>query len=153
MDECGAVMEWQWQGKTEVLGAKTVTVTLYPPQMSYRLTWDWTRALGWEPDGRPPEPEQAPAFVSDRAFRDGVTHWMSVVWCMYVCVYIELPVLDTASKLHFVEFQLCWTTKWTKCLITCISYNCTMFRHISIIIRELFVCWSYTPVASNRLCL
>jgi hypothetical protein len=46
----------------------------------------------------------------------------------------QLPVLDTACTLHFVEFQLCLTIKCTKYFIQCISYNCNMFRHLSIII-------------------
>jgi len=82
MNGYGALVEWYWQGKTEVLGGKPVTVPLYPP---HRLTWARTRALGWEAGDWQPEPGQIPAFVSDRAFRDGVTHWISVV-CMYVCV-------------------------------------------------------------------
>jgi len=33
MDEYGALVEWYWQGKTEVLGENPVTVSLCPPQI------------------------------------------------------------------------------------------------------------------------
>jgi hypothetical protein len=40
----GAPVEWNWQGKTEVLGKKPVPVPLCPPQIPHGLTRDWTRA-------------------------------------------------------------------------------------------------------------
>jgi hypothetical protein len=40
----GAPVEWNWQGKTEVLGEKPVPVPLCPPLIPHRLTRDWTRA-------------------------------------------------------------------------------------------------------------
>jgi hypothetical protein len=40
----GAPVEWNWQGKTEVLGERPVPVPLCPPQMPHGLTWDRTRA-------------------------------------------------------------------------------------------------------------
>jgi hypothetical protein len=40
----GALVEWNWQGKTEVLGEKPVPVPLCPPQIPHKLTWDRTRA-------------------------------------------------------------------------------------------------------------
>jgi hypothetical protein len=39
----GAPVEWNWQGKTEVLGEKPVPVPLCPPQISPGLTRDRTR--------------------------------------------------------------------------------------------------------------
>jgi hypothetical protein len=42
MNEYGALVEWYWQGKTEVMGGKPVTVPLCPPQISHGLTWDGT---------------------------------------------------------------------------------------------------------------
>jgi hypothetical protein len=41
----GAPMEWNWQGKTEVLGEKPVPVPLCPPQIPHRLARDLTRAF------------------------------------------------------------------------------------------------------------
>jgi hypothetical protein len=38
-------VEWNWQGKTEVLGEKPVPVPLCPPQIPHRLTRDRTRAF------------------------------------------------------------------------------------------------------------
>jgi hypothetical protein len=39
-----APVEWNWQGKTEVLGEKPAPVPLCPPQIPYGLTRDRTRA-------------------------------------------------------------------------------------------------------------
>ena len=33
MDEYGAMVEWYWQGKTEVMGENPVPVPLCPPQI------------------------------------------------------------------------------------------------------------------------
>jgi hypothetical protein len=41
----GAPMEWNWQGKTEVLGENTVPVPLCPPQIPHGLTRDRTPAF------------------------------------------------------------------------------------------------------------
>jgi len=35
-------VEWQWQGKAEVLSEKPVPVPLYLPKTPHGLTWDWT---------------------------------------------------------------------------------------------------------------
>jgi hypothetical protein len=40
----GAPVEWNWQGKTEVLGEKPVPLPLCPPQIPHGLTRDRTRA-------------------------------------------------------------------------------------------------------------
>jgi hypothetical protein len=40
----GAPVEWNWQGKTEVLGEKPVPVPLCPPQIPHGLTLDRNRA-------------------------------------------------------------------------------------------------------------
>jgi hypothetical protein len=40
----GAPVEWNWRGKTEVLGVKPVPVPLGPPQIPHGLTRDRTRA-------------------------------------------------------------------------------------------------------------
>jgi hypothetical protein len=40
----GAPVEWNWQGKTEVLGEKPVPVSLCPPQIPHGLTRDQIRA-------------------------------------------------------------------------------------------------------------
>jgi hypothetical protein len=40
----GAPVEWNWQGKIEVLGWKPVPVPLCPPQIPYGMTRDRTRA-------------------------------------------------------------------------------------------------------------
>jgi hypothetical protein len=39
----GAPVEWNWQGKTEVLGEKPIPVPLCPPQIPHGLTRDRTR--------------------------------------------------------------------------------------------------------------
>jgi hypothetical protein len=44
-DGYGAVVGWYWQGKTEVLGEKPVTVPLRPPQISLGMASHQTRAL------------------------------------------------------------------------------------------------------------
>ena len=38
MNEYGTLVEWYWQGKTEVVGEKPVLVPLCPPQISQSLT-------------------------------------------------------------------------------------------------------------------
>jgi hypothetical protein len=46
----GAPVEWNWQGKTKVLGKKPVPVPLCPPQIPHGPTRDWTRTSavrGW----------------------------------------------------------------------------------------------------------
>jgi hypothetical protein len=40
----GAPVEWNWQGKTEVLGEKPVPVPLCPPEIPHGLNRDRTRA-------------------------------------------------------------------------------------------------------------
>jgi len=40
----GALVEWYWQEKSEVLGEKPVAVSLCPPQISHGLNWDRTHA-------------------------------------------------------------------------------------------------------------
>jgi hypothetical protein len=40
----GAMVEWNWQGKTEVLGEKPVPVPLCPLQIPHGLTRNWSRA-------------------------------------------------------------------------------------------------------------
>ena len=37
------LVEWHWQGRTEALGEKPVTVPLCIPQIPHGLTWYWTR--------------------------------------------------------------------------------------------------------------
>jgi hypothetical protein len=44
MNEYGALVEWYWQGKTELLGEKPVPVQLYPPQISQVLARDRPQA-------------------------------------------------------------------------------------------------------------
>jgi hypothetical protein len=46
----GAMVEWYWQGKTEVLGEKPVPVPLCPPKMPRELAWHQT----WNPAVRSP---------------------------------------------------------------------------------------------------
>jgi hypothetical protein len=41
----GTSVEWNWQGKTAVLGEKRVPVPLYPPQIPHGLTRDRTWAV------------------------------------------------------------------------------------------------------------
>jgi len=43
MNGYGALVEWYWQGETEVLGEKPVTVPLCPPPNSHVLNWDQDR--------------------------------------------------------------------------------------------------------------
>ena len=40
---CVAVMEWQWQGTTEVLGIRPLPVLLCPPQIKCGLACNWTQ--------------------------------------------------------------------------------------------------------------
>jgi hypothetical protein len=63
MNEYGALVEWYWQGKTEVLGEKPVTVPLFPPQIWNEVAWDrtrfsavWDRRLTWHNDIKTPFP-------------------------------------------------------------------------------------------------
>ena len=52
MNGYGALVEWYWQGKTEVLGEKPVPRPLYPPQISHGLTKpgpSWQEAVGETP--------------------------------------------------------------------------------------------------------
>lgn len=37
-DECGAMVEWYRQGKTEIVGKKTVRVSTHSPQITHGLT-------------------------------------------------------------------------------------------------------------------
>jgi hypothetical protein len=41
----GVMVEWYWQGKTEVLGEKLVPVFLHSLQIPHGLDWDGTRAF------------------------------------------------------------------------------------------------------------
>jgi hypothetical protein len=40
----GALMEWKWEGKPELLEEKPVSVSLCPPQIPHGLSRDWNRA-------------------------------------------------------------------------------------------------------------
>ena len=42
MDEYGAIVEWYWQGKTEVLGEKYYTVWVVDGWMSMEQWWNDT---------------------------------------------------------------------------------------------------------------
>ena len=46
-NEYGAVVEWYWQGKTEVFGETPVSVPLCTPQIPHGLAWDrvWAFAV------------------------------------------------------------------------------------------------------------
>jgi hypothetical protein len=46
MNECGALMECYWQGKTEVQGEKPIPVPLHTRQIPHGLARDWTH---WPP--------------------------------------------------------------------------------------------------------
>ena len=48
MDEYGAMVEWYWQGKIELLWAKPVLVPLCPPQIRQGPAWVELRSLRWE---------------------------------------------------------------------------------------------------------
>ena len=39
------MVEWHWQGKTEVLGDTSVPLPLWPLRTSHGLTWDWTFSM------------------------------------------------------------------------------------------------------------
>jgi hypothetical protein len=41
MNEYGAMVEWYWEGKTEVLREKPVPVQLFPPQILHGQDWHW----------------------------------------------------------------------------------------------------------------
>jgi hypothetical protein len=43
-DEYGTLVEWYWQGKTQLLGQKVVSVSLCPPPISHGLVWCRTLA-------------------------------------------------------------------------------------------------------------
>jgi hypothetical protein len=49
----GALVEWDWHRKTEVLGEKPATVPVCPPQVQHGLTWYRSRAFAvirlWNP--------------------------------------------------------------------------------------------------------
>jgi len=42
MNIYGAFEEWYCEGKAELLGGKTFTVTLCPPQIQHGRAWQWT---------------------------------------------------------------------------------------------------------------
>ena len=51
LDECGAMVEWYWQGKTEVLGEKHYTAWVVDGWMSMEQWWndtDRTEQRWWE---------------------------------------------------------------------------------------------------------
>jgi hypothetical protein len=85
MNEYGALVEWYWQGKTEVLGEKTVPVPLCPPQISHRLTWD--RTLASAVSGR-----RLTVLTHGVAFCRRSDRQISEAWMMFtvnvVCRYI-----------------------------------------------------------------
>jgi len=47
-DEYGALVEWHWKGKSEVLGEEPVAVLLSPPQNSYYWPGIETGTPWWE---------------------------------------------------------------------------------------------------------
>ena len=47
MNEYEALVEWQWQGKTAVLGWKPVLLPLCPPQIPHFLSWFWAGISDW----------------------------------------------------------------------------------------------------------
>jgi hypothetical protein len=96
----GAPVEWNWQGKTEVLGEKPVPVPLCPPQIPHGLVsfflifpsngapveWTWqgkTEVLGEKPVPVPLCPPQIPhGLTRDRTRASAARCRQLTAWAM-----------------------------------------------------------------------
>jgi hypothetical protein len=65
----GAPVEWNWQGKTEVLGEKPIPVPRCPPQIPHGLTRDRTRASARRILNRTRHNRQTLQFYLNNAFK------------------------------------------------------------------------------------
>jgi len=45
-NDYGALVEWYWQGETEVVGEKPLLVSINTPRIPHGLAWDSVSALG-----------------------------------------------------------------------------------------------------------
>jgi hypothetical protein len=86
----GALVEWNWQGKTEELGEKPIPVSLCPPQIPYGLTRDRTRACAV--GGR--------RLTAWAMARPKATVGVMICWNGYLCIGWDVSVLSGTS--------LCW---------------------------------------------
>jgi hypothetical protein len=83
----GKLVEWNWQGKTEVLGEKPVPVPLCPPQIPKGRTRDRTRAFA----------------VGGRRLTASAMARPSLLVTWYVSRFIN-QILYIQSTLYFVYF-------------------------------------------------
>jgi hypothetical protein len=96
----GAPVEWNWEGKTEVLGGKPVPVPLCPPQIAHGLIRDRTRASAME--GR-----QLTAWAMARPCT-AFTGWILRITesdCVYCAV--RTVSLYTYNRFCFVFLEWC----------------------------------------------
>jgi hypothetical protein len=70
----GAPVEWNWQGKTEVLGEKLVPVSLCPPQIPYGLT-----------------PASNPGLCGERLATNRLSHGTASYGRLLKCTGVWLP--------------------------------------------------------------
>ena len=83
MNEYGAVVEWYWQGKTEVLGEKHYTAWVVDEWMSMEQWWNDTAVLGEKPVTVSLFPPQIPhGLALDWTHACTVTGWRLTAWLM-----------------------------------------------------------------------
>jgi hypothetical protein len=99
----GAPVEWNRQGKTEVLGEKPVPVPLCPPQTPHRPTRGRTWAfVWWEASFQPPEPWHGPVL---RLRMSGA-----------IPLHHHVPLWHTQRQLYYVPQSLISHLAFTRSL-------------------------------------
>jgi hypothetical protein len=122
-------VEWNWQGKTEVLGEKPLPVPLCPPQIPHGLTWDWSRA----------------SAVSGR--------WLTA-WAMarpmpaLVNSTLILVIQMLVKKKRFTSYWHRVVPDWTH-VIFCYSLDVCAFCYVESCIRHCKSCWKKTSCTYN----
>jgi hypothetical protein len=99
MNKYGALMEWNWQGETNILHEIPVPVPLCPPQIPQRLDWDWirffkVRGMAW------------PSWFDGR-YRHKYFMWNNFVDCLWLRNRNIMPC-DKSGMLWYCALQQFW---------------------------------------------
>jgi hypothetical protein len=115
----GAPVEWNWQGKAEVLGEKPVPVILCPPQIPRGLTLDRTRASAV--GGR-----RLTAWTMARMI-SAFTKWMQPSWCV-----VPFNLRQETSSFRKAVFFSAYITKVQKVIDTVLYFYIPMSGPINL---------------------
>ena len=110
INECGSFVQWNWQGKTEVLGDNPVTVPLCPSQISYWLFWNRKQAACCENPNTdpPPHPTNRPnhAWLLLKSFYADDQEFPAFISGFYGSVVEDFIILGSSSSSSSSSFPV-----------------------------------------------